>query len=50
MDRLDSDKVLTTALVQSALIEPVSQQAREVEKRAIDPGMTGQIRLDMADI
>ncbi len=50
MDRIDSDKVLTTALVQSALIEPVSQQAREVEKRAIDPGMTGQIRLDMADI
>ncbi len=50
MDRVDSDKVLTTALVQSALIEPVSQQAREVEKRSIDPGMTGQIRLDMGDM
>ena len=49
MDRVDSDKVLTTALVQSALIEPVSQQAREVEKRAVDPGATGQIRLDLAD-
>lgn len=49
MDRVDSDKILTTALVQSALIEPVSQQARSIEARPIDPGMTSQIRLDLAE-
>lgn len=47
MDRIDSDKVLTAALVKSALIDPISHQARDVEKRAIDPGMTSQIRLDL---
>ncbi len=49
MERVDSDKIMTTALVQSALIEPVSQQARQIEVRPIDAGMTGQIRLDLAD-
>lgn len=49
MERVDSDKIMTTALVQSALIEPVSQQARQIEARPIDPGMTSQIRLDLAD-
>lgn len=47
MDRIDSDKILTSALIQSALIEPVNQEMRQVESRAIDPGLTGQIRLDM---
>ena len=49
MERVDSDKIMTTALVQSALIEPVRQQARQIETRPIDPGMTSQIRLDLAD-
>ncbi len=49
MERVDSDKILTSELVKSALIEPVTQQARSIENRSIDAGMTGQIRLDLGE-
>lgn len=64
MERVDSDKILTTAIVQSALIEPIGRRghapeqeqdppeasvSRRADSPAIDPGMTSQIRLDMGE-
>ncbi len=58
MERMDSDKLLTNALVQSALLgqEPVMEQVDVAEvpqipgrEAHVDPGMTSQIRLDLND-
>ncbi len=63
MARLDQDKLLATALVRSCLGEPLeahhepaaterpAQRARRcaVPERAIDPGMTCEIRLNIAE-
>lgn len=53
MDRIDSDKIMTTALVQSSLIEPLKNSAAaaasDVPAAGIDPGLSGQIRLDMGE-
>lgn len=55
MARLDSDKILTTALVRSCVGEPERVErsagscAPEVPRPAIDPGMTCEIRLNIAE-
>ena len=58
MERMDSDRTLTTALVQSALLEqePSLDPAQVIEEPQVpgreanvDPGATSQIRLDLKD-
>ncbi len=58
MERMDSDRMLTTALVQSALLEqePSLDPAQVIEEPQVpgreanvDPGATSQIRLDLKD-
>ena len=53
MARLDSDKILTTALVRSCVGDPARaarvEAAPAVPRPAIDPGMTCEIRLNIAE-
>lgn len=50
MDRVDRDKILTAALVQSALIEPVSQQAAQATDGVIGDRAYGAHNVANADV